>query len=260
MTAFGIGNPATSAAATLNVTSLPSINTNLIWNTGVSSSIAVTKNTANLYTALYGLPDGLTYNSVNGTVIGSALNTGNYSLTLAASNGSVVSAAPINLSVQSPAVVDNVGSTIFTNNGTQASGMAIDGFGNKYFTYGNEIVKVTSNSTTPIVIAGSNTAGALDGSGTSAYFNSPTGITVDTNGNIYIADTANDVIRKINVSGLVTTIAGFAGIIGNSDGTGLSARFNLPKGIVIDGAGNLYVADSGNNAIRKISSTGDVTL
>ena len=262
VTAFGIGQPAISSGATLNVTTLPSVISNLTWNIGLSSSLVVSKNISNLNTAIYGLPAELTYNNINSTILGSAVTTNNYGLTLAISNGSVISTIPISLTVQNPpdpVAVDTVGSTIFTNNATQASGISIDGAGNKYFTYGNEIVKMTSNSTAPIVIAGSNIAGALDGAGTSAFFNNPTGITVDSSGNIYIADTSNDVIRKINTSGLVTTIAGFAGIVGSADGVGLSARFNSPRGIVIDNSGNLYVADTGNNAIRKISLSGDVT-
>jgi DNA-binding beta-propeller fold protein YncE len=72
-------------------------------------------------------------------------------------------------------------------------------------------------------------------------------------GNLYVADTGNNTIRKITPAGVVTTVAGSAGSTGSADGTGAAARFNGPEGIALDGAGNLYVADMLNNAIRKIT-------
>src|SRR5439155_14138793 len=82
---------------------------------------------------------------------------------------------------------------------------------------------------------------------------------VDTVGNLFVADTGNHTIRKITPNGtnwLVNTIAGLAGTSGNADGTNSTARFSYPRGITVDGAGNVYVADSKNSVIRKITSVG----
>ena len=82
---------------------------------------------------------------------------------------------------------------------------------------------------------------------------------MDSSGNVFVADTLNHTIRKITAAGVVTTFAGSAGISGFADGSGNVARFNSPFGLTLDGAGNLYVADYDNHAIRKITPAGDVT-
>ncbi len=101
--------------------------------------------------------------------------------------------------------------------------------------------------------------GSSDGAATVARFNAPQGVAVDGNGNVYIADSGNNTIRKITPGGLVSTLAGFAGSAGSADGAGSAARFNLPQGIAVDTASNVYVADSVNDTIRKITPAGDVT-
>ena len=101
--------------------------------------------------------------------------------------------------------------------------------------------------------------GSADGTGAAARFQDPNAITVDSAGFVYVADTPNHTIRKITPAGVVTTFAGAAGSFGSDDGTGTAARFNEPRGLTIDSAGNLYVGDTGNQTIRKITPGGVVT-
>src|SRR5439155_20001800 len=101
--------------------------------------------------------------------------------------------------------------------------------------------------------------GVIDGMGASARFNNPTGIAVDSKGNIFVADQDSYTIRKITPTGVVTTFAGMAHSGGDADGTGASARFFVPTGVAVDSTDNIYVCDTGNNAIRKITPTGVVT-
>ncbi|PAW93131.1 hypothetical protein CKK33_06340 [Mucilaginibacter sp. MD40] len=101
-------------------------------------------------------------------------------------------------------------------------------------------------------------AGYADGSGLSALFNNPLGTVVDAAGNLYVSDSYNCSIRKITPDGMVTTIAG-SGSIGGANGTETGASFYAPAGLAIDAAGNLYVADLGNNLIRKVTPAGVVT-
>ncbi len=105
--------------------------------------------------------------------------------------------------------------------------------------------------------------GYADGTGSAARFHGPQGVAVDSTGNVYVADTFNDTIRKITPAGVVTTLAGLAQfdvngapIGGSSDGTGSSARFYLPNGVAVDSAGYIYVADYDNDTIRKITPAG----
>lgn len=101
--------------------------------------------------------------------------------------------------------------------------------------------------------------GNIDGSGTGARFNSPSGIGIDPAGSVYVVDSFNNTVRKITPAGVVTTFAGMAGTSGSADGTGNSARFNSLDDVVIDASGIVYVSDSGNNTIRRISPAGNVT-
>ena len=140
-------------------------------------------------------------------------------------------------------------------------GVAADSAGNVYVadTGNYTIRKITSAGfvTTLAGIAGS--VGSADGNGVDARFNNPSGVAVDSNGNVYVADTENATIRKITAAGVVTTLAGTAGSIGSADGTGAVARLYYPYGVAVDSSGNVYVADTLNHSVRKITSNGLVT-
>jgi hypothetical protein len=101
--------------------------------------------------------------------------------------------------------------------------------------------------------------GTADGTGKSAQFNEPAGVAFDPLGNLYVSDLVNNTIRKITPAGVVTTLAGQAGTTGSADGVGTAATFNQPNGLAVDTAGNIYVADSGNNTIRVVTTAGVVT-
>jgi sugar lactone lactonase YvrE len=144
----------------------------------------------------------------------------------------------------------------------QPAGIAVDGAGNVYVADTNNytIRKITASGSVTTLAGQAGTSGNLDGPGTAALFNRPSGIAVDGSGNIYVADTLNHTIRQITSAGAVTTIAGTAGASGAVDATGAAARFYGPQGLVVDGAGNLFIADTNNNAIRKLATaSGAVT-
>jgi sugar lactone lactonase YvrE len=94
---------------------------------------------------------------------------------------------------------------------------------------------------------GGDTVGGVKG------FNLPSGVAVDSAGNLYVANTDDHTIRKVTAAGLISTLAGAASSPGYADGAGGAARFSYPKGVAMDGAGNVYVADAVNQIIRRIT-------
>src|ERR1051325_10454962 len=142
-----------------------------------------------------------------------------------------------------------------------ASAVATDSAGNVYVAdSGNHTIrKITPAGVVSTLAGAAGSAGSTDATGAAARFNSPRSVATDNAGNVYVADTGNNTIRSITPTGVVTTLAGTAGMSGSTDASGAAARFNAPRGIASDAAGTLYVADSGNNTIRKITPTGAVT-
>lgn len=138
------------------------------------------------------------------------------------------------------------------------SGIATDAGGNIYVADGNNntIRKITQGGVVT-TLAGNATIGHADGTGTSASFNFPRGIAVDSAGNVFVADFSNNMIRKITPGGLVSTIAGSSANSGYADGLGTSASFSGPHGLTMDANGHLYVVD--NDMIRKITPEGLVS-
>jgi sugar lactone lactonase YvrE len=133
------------------------------------------------------------------------------------------------------------------------SGLALDQAGNIYVAdYGNNLIRKISAAGVVSTFAGSGTQGANDGTGNLASFNGPAAIAIDAAGNLYIADSGNNLIRKITAAGTVTTLAG-GDTTAMANGTGASASFFGPMGIAVDISGNVFVADAGDNMIRMIN-------
>jgi sugar lactone lactonase YvrE len=155
------------------------------------------------------------------------------------------------------------GSTDGTGDGAQFDtplGVAIDAAGIVWIAdTGNHTIRRASNGNIAWTYAGAaGKPGSTDATGDAARFLRPAGITVAPAGVIYVADTGNHTIRKI-VDRVVTTLAGKPGEAGSADGTGSSARFRSPTALAVDGAGNLWVADTDNHLVRKVTPTGAVT-
>jgi hypothetical protein len=141
--------------------------------------------------------------------------------------------------------------TTLPSNFTSAFAIAVDSIGDVYESNRYAINKVTPGGTITF-IAGGATAGTLDGTGSAAGFGLIDEMKVGPDGNIYVADGGLNKIRMVTPSGVVTTIAG-TGAAGSQNGNSAMATFNVPTGLAIDKAGNIYVADLVNNEIRKIS-------
>lgn len=140
------------------------------------------------------------------------------------------------------------------------TGVTIDGSGNLFVTEANNhtIRKITPTGVVTTVAGSPGNSGTTDGTGSAARFNNPEDITLAADGNFYITDKSNNMIRKMTPAGVVTTFAG-DGSFGCTDGTGTAAQFNYPTGIVGDSAGNIFVVCSTCSTIRKITPAGVVT-
>jgi len=137
--------------------------------------------------------------------------------------------------------------------------VAVDASGNVYVSeIDSNVIRLITPGGMVSVLAGTGAYGLLNGPGASAKFSGVGGIAVDLSGNLYVADVDNNVIRMIAPGGVVSTLAG-TGASGSSDGPVAGAMFNLPFDVAVDGAGNLMVADSGNDTIRLITPAGVVS-
>jgi len=199
--------------------------------------------------AAFSQPNGVAYDGAGNVYVADLMN---HSVRKITTNGAVTTLA-------------GNGSSGFRNGiGTNASfwypsGVAVDGSGNVFVAdiYNHAIRKITTNGTVT-TLAGKGTYGFRNGTGTNALFDYPIGVAVDGSGNVFVADSDNCSIRKIAPGGVVTTLAG-TGSDGFVDGTGTNASFSFPQGVAVDRDGYVYVADAGNNAVRKIGPDGVVT-
>ena len=133
--------------------------------------------------------------------------------------------------------------------------IAVDSRGNVFVVDGHAVRKITPDGQVSAVAGGAR--GYIDGQGITARFFVPAGIAIGLDDNLYIADSGNHRIRKVSPDGYVDTLAGES--LGYQDGQGRNARFNYPKGIAVDAAGNVYVGDEKNSKVRKILPDGTVT-
>lgn len=149
------------------------------------------------------------------------------------------------------------------------TGIAIDRKDNLYVTDQHTIRKITPDGRVTTLAGAAGQAGYADGTGAEARFDLPWGLAIDEDCNVFVADSNNNVIRKITPEGVVSTFAGSAGVPGIVDGPADEARFQNLRGLAFDGAGNLYVADwfgpggpmvlEGSSVIRRVAPDGEVT-
>ena len=143
-------------------------------------------------------------------------------------------------------------------------GVAVDAVGNLFVadTYNNRIREVSASGIITTVAGGGayNGFGGDGGPATAASLGFPNGVAVDAFGNLFIADTSNSRIRKVSAGGIITTVAGTgtAGFSGDG-GLAMAAQMSSPAGVLVDAAGNLFIADAGNQRIRKVSAGGIIT-
>ena len=142
------------------------------------------------------------------------------------------------------------------------NGLATDSAGNVYAAdWGNAAIRRVTPAGVVTTLAGMpGSSGSADGTGAAAGFNRPTGVAVDSAGNVFVADQGNGTIRRIAPGGVVTTLAGSAGMSGSADGTGNAARFTSPSALSISPAGDLFViSGASGETVRKITAAGVVT-
>jgi len=248
-----------SAAATVAVTGVSLNKTTLSLAVGGTEKLAATIAPSNATNK------GVTWTSGNtsvaavasdGTVTG--LSAGTADITVKTQDGNKTAACTVTVSSVVVTVNYNV-STLAGGSGEFYSpqGVAVDSAGNVYVAdrNNNRIRKITPGGVVS-TLAGTGDTGFQDGPALSAKFSSPSGVAVDASGNVYVADTNNNRIRKIS-DGVVSTLAGSTQ--GFEDGPGASAKFKLPQGVAVDSAGNVYVVDTENYRIRKITPGGVVS-
>jgi len=142
------------------------------------------------------------------------------------------------------------------------SRLETDAEGNLYVTdTGNSAIRSITPAGAVVTLAGSGSCGSSDGSGAQATFCNPKGIALDRWGNLWVADSGNHTVRRIDLQGRVSTVAGAPGVCGSADGDGGNgpARFCDPQDVAVDYWGNVYIADTGNSTVRMISPEGKVS-
>ncbi|MGA2221565.1 MAG: NHL repeat-containing protein [Verrucomicrobiia bacterium] len=227
----------------------------------ISGTAGTTGSTNGIGTsALFNYPTGIAINNSNGTLY--VADYGNSTIREIVPLGSGIwDVSTIAGTAGASGSVDGFGSAALFSNPVC---VAVDSTGNVYVADdGNNTIRAivpSGGNWWVFTIAGkAGTSGSADGTNNTARFESPAGLAVDSAGNVYVADYGNNTIRKIAPSGtnwVVTTIAGKAGTSGSADGNNNTARFYQPSGLAVDASDSLYVADAGNDVIRKITPVG----
>ena len=183
-------------------------------------------------------------------------DTGNHTLRRIAPDGTVTTVAG---SAGQPGALDAAGTLARFN---APYGLALDGSGGVYIadTQNHTIRFMAANGVVSTLAGSAGLSGSTDANGSSARFDQPNGLALASNGTLYVADYGNSCLRAIATNGQVSTLAGLAGTPAYVDGTGSAARFNLPVGIALDASGNLWVADTHNHAVRRVTPAGVVNL
>jgi sugar lactone lactonase YvrE len=215
----------------------------------LAGSTAVGKANGNGKLASFNVPTGIAIDN-NSPPNFYVTDTGNNLIRKISSAGDVTTFAGSGL-------VGKANGAALTASFNRPTGIALDILNNVYVvdSLNAQIRKITPQGVVS-TLAGSGAVGYTNGLSDKATFFNPSGIAVDSSGNVYVADTSNNAIRAISQAGVVTTLAGSAtGVAGNDGGVGVAARFNNPTGIAIAASGKIYVVEANNNAIRVISPT-----
>lgn len=203
-------------------------------------------------TARFNTPNGLAVDALGALIVGDGQN---HSIRKVTASGVVTTLAG------SPSAAGLVDGTGAVARFMEPTSVALDSVGNLYVadTYNHTIRKVTAAGVVTTLAGNPGVSGSDDGIGAAALFSYPSGVAVDSTGNVYVGDYSNSTIRKVTAAGVVTTLAGLAGASGSTDATGTAARFETPSGLALDSAGNVFVADTNSHTIRKVTPAGVVT-
>jgi sugar lactone lactonase YvrE len=195
----------------------------------------------------------------------------NYTLSASAA-ATVATSQPFTVIPAAGGIITVAGSSwVFTGAGGAATaapigpnqGIAVDTAGNQYFAdSGNHMVFEVSSTGVLSIIAGTGNPGSSGDGGpaTSAQLNSPAGLARDAAGNLYISDIGNNRVRRVDPTGVITTIAGTGTYgFGGDGGPAVGATLASPEGLAVDGSGNLYIADTGNERIRQVTPAGIIS-
>jgi len=184
-----------------------------------------------------------------------AFVSGNAVLRLAADLQSITNVAGV-VADRSGTTVDGVGGAARFNG---AYGITVDTGGNLYVTEqsGNVIRRVAPDGTVTTIAGLPGAVGSADGTGSAARFHLPGQIAIGPDGDLYVVDEGNSVIRRVTTAGAVSTYAGTAGVFGYLDGPAAGAKFFLPNGLAVGSDGTVYVADASNNRIRRVLRSGN---
>lgn len=202
--------------------------------------------------ARFNAPIGL---AVDGSGVAYLGDSGNHTIRRVATDGTVTTYAGL---AGQPGYLNGSAPSAQFN---EPNGVTLAADGTLYVAdYGNSCIRAISPTGSVSTLAGQpGTHGSADGTGSAASFYWPVGLAMDASGNVWVADTYNHTLRKILAGGIVSTVAGSGGTLGNLDGTGTAARFDLPCGVAVTPSGDLVVADTGNHFLRRVTPAGVVT-